>query len=150
MAKPWTRWKLDSFDDARKLKDLINSQWEYRSRYIDQEGSTLLTPKAIPKKTVIELAAQLGLVCIDSDLENFRATGGETDLVIELPKVGQTPIEYGSQGQVLKVKRLDKETYFAKIEGQQRGRFGTSAQIKEDIAHFLIGGQLPFSGKEGF
>ena len=61
-----TRWKMDSTDDARRLRDLINDQWEHRSRYLDIEGSTLLVPGGIPKQTVIELAARLGLVCIES------------------------------------------------------------------------------------
>jgi hypothetical protein len=63
MKKEWNRFRMDSVDDARKLRSLINEQ--YRSRFIDLENTVLVVPGDISKEVVIGLAAQLGLVCVE-------------------------------------------------------------------------------------
>ena len=58
----WNRFKLDTPDAANRLRNLINSEWKYRSHYIDREISVLVVPTTIPESFVIEQATKLGLV----------------------------------------------------------------------------------------
>jgi len=62
----WKRYKLDSIEDAEKLRNLINFQWKYRSRYIDREKNILIVPQGVSQEDVVSLATTLGLVLIES------------------------------------------------------------------------------------
>ena len=57
----WYRVTTPSEQDARKLRDAIQGIWEYRNRYIDREGSTLVVPSDIPESVVAKTAADLGI-----------------------------------------------------------------------------------------
>jgi hypothetical protein len=64
---------------------------------------------------------------------------------LELPAVAGESLRYGTGQTQLEVKKLNRTEYFAKVVGTQRGRFGNSEQIQEDIHHFFENGVLPRS-----
>lgn len=67
----FNRWKMDSIEDAIKLRDLITSLWKYRNVYIDLEGPVLIIPPRVPKPVVITLAKEIGLVCVETEAPTF-------------------------------------------------------------------------------
>jgi hypothetical protein len=80
------------------------------------------------------------------NLRRLKAQGGRyLPNAIELPSRSGEILGYEAQGETLEVKKLKPGEYFAKVLGTQRGRFGDSEQIREDIAHFLETGALPRS-----
>ena len=62
---------MDSIEDAIKLRDLITSLWKYRNVYIDLEKTVLIIPPRVPKTVVIELAKEIGLVCVETEAPSF-------------------------------------------------------------------------------
>lgn len=63
--------------------------------------------------------------------------------LLSLPGASGGSVTYQSEGKTLRVKKLRPGSFFAIVEGEQTGRFGDSAQIVEDIQHFVINGALP-------
>lgn len=65
--------------------------------------------------------------------------------MVQLPKQTGESVCITAHGFSLNVKKLRRCEYFARIDGNQRGRFGDADQIREDIAQFLNNGTLPRS-----
>jgi hypothetical protein len=63
--------------------------------------------------------------------------------MVRLPsKVGESN-EFGAHGKRFTTKRLRRDVWFLRCEGETRGRFGTAQEIQSDIGHVLETGALP-------
>lgn len=71
---------------------------------------------------------------------------------MELPRllIGATKV-FVAHGKTFEAKRISKSTYHLREHGNNvRSRFGTLAEIREDIDHVLTCGVLPRSKVTGF
>lgn len=63
---------------------------------------------------------------------------------ITLPRMGET-LTLAAHGATLHVRKTKAHTWIAGVEGSPRRRFGNTAEMRGDVAHFLDTGALPIS-----
>ncbi len=59
-------------------------------------------------------------------------------------KNGQT-IHVHAHGRLLLIKKLASGSWFLRVQGEERARFGNAEETRADILHFLGNGALPRS-----